>query len=113
MGFYTAKLPCLGFYQDPDKQCWIHTKNEGHHEHSKISSIFYVVYHHKRGDLLVLAIIIGIIGLDLVYSVHGKLFHIPREALNVAYYSFLGLYKIVWLVFNAVPYLALLIIRKE
>ena len=66
-----------------------------------------------NGSLLVLSIIIGISGLDLVYSVQGKLFQIPREALNVAYYSFLGLYKIVWLVFNAVPYIALLIIRKE
>ena len=66
-----------------------------------------------NGGLLVLATIIGIIGLDLVYAVHGKLFQISREALNVAYYSFLGLYKIVWLVFNAVPYVALLIIRKE
>jgi hypothetical protein len=66
-----------------------------------------------NGGLLVLVIIVGIIGLDLVYSIHGKLFQIPREALNVAYYSFLGLYKIVWLVFNAVPYVALLIIRKE
>lgn len=66
-----------------------------------------------NGCLLVSLFIIGIIGLDLVYSVHGKLFQIPREAINVAYYSFLGLYKIIWLVFNAVPYAALLIIRKE
>jgi hypothetical protein len=66
-----------------------------------------------NGVLLVLAAIIGIIGLELVYSVQGKLFQIPREALNVAYYSFLGLYKIIWLVFNAVPYVALMIIRKE
>jgi hypothetical protein len=66
-----------------------------------------------NGGLLVLSIIIGISGLDLVYSFQGKLFQIPRETFNVAYYSFLGLYKIVWLVFNAVPYLALLIIRKE
>ena len=66
-----------------------------------------------NGGLLVLSIIIGISGLDLVYDVQGKLFQIPREALNVAYYSFLGVYKIVWLVFNAVPYIALLIINKE
>ena len=66
-----------------------------------------------NGCLLILAVIIGIIGLDLVYSVQGKLFQIPREAFNVAYYSFLGFYKIVWLIFNAVPYVALLIIRKE
>jgi len=66
-----------------------------------------------NGGFLVLSIMIGISGLDLVYSVQGKLFQIPREALNVAYYSFLGLYKIVWLVFNAVPYVALLIISKK
>lgn len=66
-----------------------------------------------NGGLLVLVIIVGIIGPDLVYSIHGKLFQIPRETINVAYYLFLGLYKIVWLVFNAVPYIALLIIRKE
>ena len=66
-----------------------------------------------NGCLLILAVIIGIIGLDLVYSVQGKLFQIPREDFNVAYYSFLGFYKIVWLIFNAVPYVALLIIRKE
>ena len=66
-----------------------------------------------NGCLLILASIIGIIGLDLVYSVQSKLFQIPREAFNVAYYSFLGLYKIVWLVFNAVPYITLLIIRKK
>ena len=66
-----------------------------------------------NGIILVLAVIIGITGFDLVYSVQGKLFQIPRETLNVVYYSFLGLYKIVWLVFNVVPYIALLIIRKE
>jgi len=66
-----------------------------------------------NGGLLVLVIIIGIIGLDLVYSIHGKLFQIPRETINVAYYMFLGLYKIIWLVFNAVPYVALLILQKN
>lgn len=66
-----------------------------------------------NGALLILAVLIGITGLDLVYGVHGKLFQIPRESLNVTYYLFLGIYKIVWLVFNAVPYIALLIMRKE
>jgi len=66
-----------------------------------------------NGGFLVLSIIIGISGLDLVYRVQGKLFQIPREDFNVAYYSFLGLYKIVWLVFNAVPYITLMIIKKD
>ena len=66
-----------------------------------------------NGALLILTTLIGIIGLDLVHSIHGELFQIPRDTLNVVYYSFLGLYKIVWLVFNAVPYVALLIIRNK
>jgi hypothetical protein len=66
-----------------------------------------------NGVILVLSVIIGIVGLDLVYSVHGKLFQIPRESLNETYYLFLGLYKIVWLVFNAIPYVSLLIIEKK
>ena len=66
-----------------------------------------------NGVLLVLSVIIGIVGLDLVYSVHGKLFQISRESLNATYYLFLGLYKIVWLVFNVIPYVSLLIIEKK
>lgn len=66
-----------------------------------------------NGGLLVLSLIIGLTGLDWAYSVQGKLFQIPREGLNMAYYSFLGLFKIIWLAFNVVPYVALLIIRNK
>ena len=65
-----------------------------------------------NGGLLIISVIIGIIGLDFVYSIHGKLFQFSQESFNIAYYCFIGLYKIVWLVFNAVPYFALLIIGK-
>jgi hypothetical protein len=47
---------------------------------------------------------------DLVYRTQSKWFPIPRETFDVVMYSFLGLFKIVWLVFNVVPYLALLIV---
>ena len=66
-----------------------------------------------NGCLLVFSLIIAITGLDFAYSVHGKLFQIPRESLNEAYYLFLGFYKIVWFVFNVVPYMALMIIGKK
>ena len=66
-----------------------------------------------NGVLLVLAVFIGIVGRDLICNVHGTLFQISRESLNVSYYLFLGIYKIVWLVFNAVPYIVLLIMKKE
>jgi len=66
-----------------------------------------------NGVLLVITAIMGTFGFDFVYSIHGKLFLFSRETLSVIFYGFLGLYKIIWLVFNAVPYVALLIIRKK
>ena len=64
-----------------------------------------------NGGLLLLSFLIGVSGLDFVYGIHGKMFQLPEAAFHVVFYSFLGLYKIFWLVFNAVPYIALLIIR--
>ena len=48
---------------------------------------------------------------NLVYRLQSKFFPMPRETFNVVIYSFLGLFKIIFLVFNVVPYLALLIIK--
>jgi hypothetical protein len=42
-----------------------------------------------------------------------RLFPMPRETFNVIIYSFLGLFKVLFLVFNVVPYLALLIVGKR
>jgi len=47
---------------------------------------------------------------DLTYRTQSKWFPIPQETFNVVIYSFLGLFKILFLVFNIVPYIALLII---
>lgn len=47
---------------------------------------------------------------DWIYSVHNKLFNVSRENFNTMLYTFIMLYKIFWLVFNLVPWLALLII---
>jgi len=51
--------------------------------------------------------------LCLIYNIQGKMFGISRETINSSIYLFFGGYKIFWLIFNAVPYVALLIIRKE
>jgi len=47
---------------------------------------------------------------DWVHRMHSKWFPMPREMFNVVIYSFIGLFKIVFLVFNVVPWVALLII---
>ncbi len=63
-----------------------------------------------NGALLLFWITMCILAPDLVYRTQIKWFPIPRETFNVVIYSFLGLFKIVFLVFNVVPYVALLII---
>ncbi len=63
-----------------------------------------------NGGLLVFWTIACIAAPDLVYRTQSKWFPISRETFDVVIYSFLGLFKIVFLAFNLVPYLALLIV---
>ncbi len=48
---------------------------------------------------------------ESTYRTQSKWFPISRENYNLVYYSFLGLFKIVFLVFNVTPLLTLLIIN--
>ena len=61
------------------------------------------------GLLLVSASICAFAG-DGLYRMSCRWFPIPRDAFNVRVYSFLGLFKMLVLLFNLVPYLALLIV---
>ena len=65
-----------------------------------------------NGSLLVLSFLICAFMGDLVYRTHSKLFPISREAFNVAAYSFIGLYKIFFWVFNLIPFLACSIVMQ-
>ena len=63
-----------------------------------------------NGGLLILSFLICAFAGDWVYQMHSKWFPMPRETFRVVLYSFLGLFKIVFLVFNVVPYVALIIV---
>jgi hypothetical protein len=63
-----------------------------------------------NGALLVLWVTTYLLAPDLVYRTQSKWFSMPRETFDVIFYSFLGLFKIMFLVFNVVPYAALLIV---
>ena len=63
-----------------------------------------------NGGMLIVSSIMCTFACDWVYPIHNKWFSIPREAFNVAIYSFIGLYKILVIVFNLIPYIALSII---
>ncbi len=62
-----------------------------------------------NGGILILWAIFSMLAPDLVYRTQSKWFPIPRETFDVVIYSFLGIFKIFFLMFNAVPYAALLI----
>jgi len=47
---------------------------------------------------------------DWAYGMHSKMFGISRDAFNVSIYAFMGLYKVLVILFCAVPYVVLLII---
>jgi hypothetical protein len=47
---------------------------------------------------------------DFIAKMHGKLFGIEAEQVAVVMYGFLGAYKIAFIMFNLVPWLALSII---
>ena len=63
-----------------------------------------------NAGLLVFSSLMCICARDWVYGIHSQLFGISRESFNVAIYSFIGLYKILVIVFNFIPYVALLIV---
>ena len=63
-----------------------------------------------NGALLVLWTIMCLSAPNLVYRTQSKWFSMPRETFNVVMYAFLGLFKIVFLVFIVVPYVSLLLV---
>lgn len=44
---------------------------------------------------------------DLTLKIHSKMFRLDPEQLNLAYFNYMGTFKIFILVFNITPYLAL------
>jgi len=46
----------------------------------------------------------------LVYRTQSAFFPMPRETFNVVIYCFLGAFKLIWITFNLVPWLALVIV---
>jgi hypothetical protein len=49
---------------------------------------------------------------DWVYRLHTRWFSLSVERFDAIHYAGMAFYKLLWLVFNIVPYLALLIIDK-
>jgi hypothetical protein len=47
---------------------------------------------------------------DWIHKMHGKWFPIPRDKFTLVMYCFIGAMKIIFLMLNLVPYLALVML---
>ena len=63
-----------------------------------------------NAGLLILTSLLFLAASDLIYSAHSKWFPLSREAFTVAIYGFIGFYKILIIVFNIVPFVAVSIV---
>ena len=63
-----------------------------------------------NGSFLLFWTVMCVFAPDFIFNIHHRWFPIPREHFNVVVYAMLGLFKILVLLFNAVPFVALLII---
>ena len=63
----------------------------------------------NTGFLVFLALVY-LLAPNLTYKLQSRFIPISRESFDLVFYSFIGLFKIVVLVFNVVPWIALLII---
>ena len=65
-----------------------------------------------NGALLILSSLVCASAGNWIYRLHGRWFQMSRESFNVSLYTVLGLFKILFLMFNLVPFIALVIISR-
>lgn len=76
---------------------------------AQVLTAFFMWCTVLNAGLLMLTFLMTVIAGDFVYAMHSRFFSMPRETFNVVLYSFFGIYKLLVLVFNVVPWIALLI----
>ena len=63
-----------------------------------------------NGGLLTISSLFLVFASNFVYKQHSRFFPIKREAFDIIIYSFIGFYKIIYITFNLIPFIALIII---
>ncbi len=76
-------------------------------------SAFFLWCSIINGVLLALAIFATALAPQPGLLLQSQWFHVAPEEVATATYLFLAVFKIFWLVFNVVPYVALLIVGRK
>ena len=66
-----------------------------------------------NGVLLLISVVAVAIAPSAAVQIHSALFQIPTESVSQIMYALLGIYKILWLALNLVPYIALSIVSAK
>ena len=66
-----------------------------------------------NGVLLLISVVADAIAPSAAVQIHSALFQIPTESVSQIMYALLGIYKILWLALNLVPYIALGIVSAK
>jgi len=74
-------------------------------------TLFFMWCSVINGSLLTFWTLACSVAPDMVYRLQSKWFPISRDQYNMAMYAFLGLFKVMFLTLNLVPYIALRIIN--
>jgi hypothetical protein len=62
------------------------------------------------GGMLIVSSLVCTFAREWVYRMHSRWFPMPKETFNVVIYCFVGLFKILVILFGLIPYLALVVI---
>lgn len=65
-----------------------------------------------NGSILIIWTFLFAISADWIYQIHNKLFLITRDDFNSILYSLIGLFKIIFLIFNVVPLIVLTLMGR-
>lgn len=63
-----------------------------------------------NGSLLIMWTLIHISAPNLIYNLQSFWFPMRKETFDVVFYCFIGLFKFLFLFFNLIPFISLLII---
>ncbi|NLX25763.1 MAG: hypothetical protein GXY61_07370 [Lentisphaerae bacterium] len=62
--------------------------------------------------MFILAALLCVFANNYIARVHGKMFGLPAETIKATLYGFLGIYKLLFIVFCLIPWIALKIVSK-
>ena len=78
----------------------------------QILSDFFMWCTIINGGIFLFWIVFVLLAPDFVYRVQSRWFPVSRQSFDLAIYSFMGLFKLFYIFFNVVPWIALLIISQ-